>query len=124
NLKNGSTAIGTQLQQWSLAAGLASAQLSVLASGSYWKIVAGKDSSKCFDAGAGTNGTVVTLQTCNGSAQQQWAFKTDGGYGSAYIQNVGSGRCLDSMGKTQGLSIDVSDCVQGSWQEFWILGGT
>ncbi len=124
NLTNSSTAAGTQLQQWPLSANLDSSQFSILLSGIYWKFVAKKDATKCLDAGAGTNGTVVTLQTCNGSPRQQWAFNTDGGYGSAFIQNVGSGRCLDATGKTQGLAMDVYDCGKGSWQEFWILAGT
>ena len=112
-LANSSTSAGTQLQQWPLSANLASSQFSVLLSGLNWKIVAKNDSTKCLDAGAGTNGTVVTLQTCNGSAQQQWAFHTDGGYGSAYVQNVGSGRCLNATGKTQGLVMDVERLREG-----------
>jgi Ricin-type beta-trefoil lectin domain-like len=123
DVTGGVTTDGAKLQQWAQSAALDSSKFSVLASGSYWKIVMKANANECLDAGAGTNGTIVTTKTCNGSTAQQWSFSMDGGYGSAFIKNVASGRCLDSMGAAQGTGVDVYDCAgsSGSWQEFRIV---
>jgi len=115
---------GTKIDQWPQSANLASSQFNVLASGSYWTIVSAIDNTRCIDAGTGQIGSIPTIQKCNGASSQQWIFQINGsGYGSAFIQNVASGNCLESSSDTvQGSAIDISDCVRHSWREFWILG--
>jgi hypothetical protein len=110
---------GARVQQWPR--NYSTSQFYVLASGANWTIVPGNDKTKCLDAGAGYEGAGVTVQNCNGSASQQWAVNTNGGYGSAYFHNIGSGRCLNTTGTTQGATISVSSCQRVSWQEFRIL---
>ena len=119
NLSNGSTAAGTVINQWPRSANLASSQFSVLQSGSYWNVVPILDTGKCM-TGGGADGAKVTLQACNGAANQQWAFKTDGGYGTAFMQNQSNGLCLQSNDKLQGTAMVVSDCALHSWREFQI----
>jgi hypothetical protein len=123
NLAYGSTRVGTRLNQWPKSANASSSQFSVLASGSHWTIVPVNDATKCV-AGAGSNGTPVTLQTCDGSTAQQWAFNTaTSGYGTALVQNLASGRCLYSSDQLQGTTVVVNDCSVHSWMEFQISAG-
>src|SRR5262245_21255221 len=74
---------------------------------------------KCLDAfGKGTaNGTVVTVWTCNGGANQQWNINTDG-----TITGVQSKRCLDvdAMGTTNGTKVQLWDCNGGSNQKWTV----
>lgn len=115
---------GTRLQQWDSSANLTSSQFNVLANGANWAIAPARDNTKCLDAGDGYDGAVVTIQTCNGSSSQQWTVNTNGGYGTAYFQNIGSGRCLTAAGTGQGAAIAVNTCQRVSWQEFRILAVT
>jgi len=124
DVTGGSTYPGTRVQQWARSANLTSSQFFVRSSGANWTIVPVRDGTKCLDAGAGYDGAVVAIQTCNGSASQQWVVNTNGGYGTAYLQNVGSGRCLNATSPSQGAAIAVNSCQRVSWQEFRILAVT
>jgi len=76
-----------------------------------WYTVVANSSGKCVDAAAaGTaNGTAVQQYSCNGSAAQQWQFKTaaDAGYVSVVDNNTGNpawdvtGPSADSAAKIQ-----------------------
>ena len=114
---------GTRVDQWPLSAN---------GDGSYFKVLAGAsgtwtfrpawDTSKCVDSGAGAEGSAPTIQVCNGGTTQQFTVTPNGGYGTVYIQNVSSGRCMDT-GSSAGSSANLSTCDHVSWQEYRVLGG-
>ncbi|MDH6141677.1 hypothetical protein P3T35_003698 [Kitasatospora sp. GP30] len=65
----------------------------------------------CLDAGsAGTDGSTVQLAPCSGAATQQWLLSPDG-----YLQNPGSGKCLDDPRST---------AVPGTPLDLWTCNGT
>ncbi|MFF0117569.1 ricin-type beta-trefoil lectin domain protein [Streptomyces prasinus] len=74
-------------------------------------------SEKCLSAGRGTDGTRLTLQSCNGSAGQRWAFRSDGTIRAR-------GRCMGVAWGTQrnGTVIQVSDCSGNPAQQFHVNG--
>ena len=114
---------GTRVDQWPLSAN---------GNGSYFKVLAGAsgtwtfrpawDTSKCVDAGGGRRGQHPDHPGCNGGTSQQFTVTPNGGYGTVYIQNVSSGRCMNT-GSTAGSSATLATCAHASWQEFRVLGG-
>ncbi|MET9617850.1 RICIN domain-containing protein [Kitasatospora indigofera] len=75
---------------------------------------------KCLDAsGGGTGpGTPVALWDCNGQANQQWTFASDG-----TVRGVQSGLCLDVTGGAtgNGTPMELSTCIGGT-NEQWKRG--
>jgi glucosylceramidase len=71
---------------------------------------------KCVDVpGASTtNGTVVQLYTCNGTAAQTWTVGTDGS-----IKALGN-KCLDVVnnGTADGTAVQIWDCSGGAAQKW------
>jgi chitosanase len=76
---------------------------------------------KCVEvAGAATaNGTAIQMNTCNGSAAQQWSLS-----GGALV-NAGSGKCLDvtSASVANGAKIQLYDCNSTGAQKWTAAGG-
>jgi len=76
---------------------------------------------KCVEAaGAATaNGTAVQMNTCNGSAAQQWSLS-----GGALV-NAGSGKCLDvtSASVANGAKIQLYDCNSTGAQKWTAASG-
>ena len=116
---------GTRLEQWPMSQNGDGSYFKVLAGPSgTWTFRPGWDTSKCVDAGNGTDGTVPTIQSCNGSTKQQFTVTPNGGFGTVYIGNVGSGLCLMSSDPTNaGTPTQLSSCSHVSWQEYRVLGG-
>ncbi|GGX86948.1 hypothetical protein GCM10010358_46250 [Streptomyces minutiscleroticus] len=76
-----------------------------------------KASGKCLSAGRGTDGTQLTLRTCNGSAEQHWDFRSDGTIRS-------KGLCMDVAwaSKEDGTVIQVAWCSGNPAQQFHLNG--
>jgi hypothetical protein len=124
DIAGASSTAGTKLDQWPMSANGNGSWFKVLAgpSGS-WTFRPAWDTSKCVDAGVGTSGTVPTIQSCNGSTKQQFTVTPNGGYGTLYITNVGTGLCLMSADPTNaGTPTQLSTCSHVSWQEYRVLG--
>ena len=119
----GSTAAGTQYEQWSPNNG--PNQKFTLVSrtnGAAPKVGSGAVASgiagKCLDLNGGstTDGTAVQLYDCNGTAAQDWTLNSNG-----TLQN--SGKCLDATanGTGDGTLLDLWDCNGGAnqaWQPY------
>jgi chitosanase len=76
---------------------------------------------KCVEVagGATANGTAVQMNTCSGSAAQQWSLS-----GGALV-NAGSGKCLDvtSASVANGAKIQLYDCNSTGAQKWTFSGG-
>jgi type 1 glutamine amidotransferase len=109
DVRNGSTADGTQVQIWSCS-GAASQQWTV--SGSTLRAL-----GKCLDvSGASTaNGAKVQLWSCNGGANQNWQANPDGS-----LRGVQSGKCLDVSGNSSsdGAVVHLWSCHGGANQKW------
>jgi hypothetical protein len=79
---------------------------------------------KCLDVGGQVNGSVVQQYTCNGTVNQQWAFRATG---SGYFQLVvaSSGRCMEVANASQSEQafVQIEDCNSGYNQQ-WIKGAS
>jgi len=119
---NGSTAVGTCIQQYSSYDGIPQ-KLTLVADGSNWRIAMTSDPSKCVDlAGGGTaNGTKLQIQSCTaGKTSQQYTITPDAPTGAFIFKNVASGRCLDQPGSNTaaGVQLDIWDCNGGNNQKW------
>jgi hypothetical protein len=113
---------GTPLDQWPESSNGGGSRLQIFSAASgNWTIRPAWDTNKCVDAGAGANGSVPTIQSCNGGTRQQFSITGNGGYGTVYIKNVASNRCLGSAANSSGAATGLYDCVQNSWQEYRVL---
>ncbi|MGI3782514.1 MAG: choice-of-anchor D domain-containing protein [Janthinobacterium lividum] len=78
-------------------------------------------SGKCVDvrSGATTDGTPVQLNTCNGTAAQQWRLERDG-----TIRALG--KCLDTVGggTTKGTKVQITTCNGAPTQSWTPRTGT
>ncbi|MFD0820241.1 ricin-type beta-trefoil lectin domain protein [Micromonospora zhanjiangensis] len=75
-----------------------------------------KQSGKCLDAGAGVDGTHLTLRTCSsGSASQRWDIRGDG-----TIRSVLTGLCMDvAWGNTAtGTLVQTANCSGNPAQQW------
>jgi len=125
---NGSTAIGTCVQQYTSWDGVPQ-KMTLVADGGNWRIAMTTDMSKCIDlAGGGTaNGTKLQIQSCTaGKASQQYTITPDAPTGAFIFKNVASGRCLDQPGfnTAAGVQMDIWDCNGGSNQKWNIQAYT
>src|SRR5206468_430357 len=72
---------------------------------------------KCLDApgGATANGTIVEIWTCNGGANQQFSYQSDG-----TIRGSQSGKCVtvQGAGTTNGSKLILYTCNSGG-NEHW-----
>jgi predicted alpha-1,6-mannanase (GH76 family) len=119
----GSTAAGTQYEQWSPSnnpnqkftlVSRANGAAPKVGSGAVTSGIAGK----CLDlnGGSASDGTAVQLYTCNRTAAQGWTLNPNG-----TLQN--SGKCLDATanGTGNGTLLDLWDCNGGAnqaWQPY------
>lgn len=73
-------------------------------------------SGKCLEVGGGakTNGSIVQIYTCNGTAGQKWQISGDA------LVNVNSGKCLDvkSAGTANGTGVQIWTCNQSAAQKW------
>jgi ricin-type beta-trefoil lectin protein/alginate lyase len=120
DVKDGQTADGAALQQWSCSGGPNQSFRLDDAGGGHVKIVHAS-SSKCVDvAAAGTaNNTKVQLYRCNGTAAQTWVTEDRGG-GYVQLRNPHSNRCLDVVGASNddGAGVQIYDC-NGTSAQSW-----
>ena len=112
---------GTAVQQYATFDG-ESQKLSILASGSNWKLAMKANSNKCITprANGTANGTQLEIQDCVGTGAQAWTVTPDVQTGSFIFRNVASGRCLDVAGGSPAdwARMDLWDCQAGSNQKF------
>ncbi|MET8172258.1 RICIN domain-containing protein [Streptomyces clavifer] len=71
----------------------------------------GRQSGKCLSGGSA--GTPLTIRACQGSADQQWEFRSDGTVRSL-------GLCMDLVGasKGNGTAVRVASCTGAAAQQF------
>jgi len=69
----------------------------------------------CVDAGSAspTNGASLTLENCNGSAQQNWTYTND-----HTIQLTGTNQCLTAVSAT---TLQVDACTAGNNQQIFSI---
>jgi hypothetical protein len=76
---------------------------------------------KCADVPAANsaNGTGVEMWDCNGGANQEWIFETDGTVRPAFNTN----KCLDipAGNTTDGTRLEIWDCYAGDANQQWTL---
>jgi hypothetical protein len=101
---------------------LASSVFAVVASGSNWKLSPLSDTTKCLDAGAGTNGSPVVLNACTTAMSQTFAIAADSQTGAFILKSAATGRCVQTRGAatTMGTVIEVDDCTGTSTQKLAI----
>jgi hypothetical protein len=102
---------------------LDSSQFLITAHNSSWLIQMKTDPTKCVDAAAGTNSSVVHLNSCSGAASQSWNITADAQTGSFFLKTSSTGRCLhvDTGSTTAGAGMEVYDCSSSSmFQRFLI----
>ncbi|MER6103802.1 RICIN domain-containing protein [Streptomyces sp. NPDC001832] len=71
------------------------------------------NSGKCLSGSAGSDGTPLKLWTCNGNANQQWTFASDGTIRT-------KGLCMDAAwgGTADGTILQIADCSGNPAQQF------
>ncbi len=111
---NGSTAIGTMVQQYASWDGVPQ-KFTLVPDGSNWRIAMTTDLSKCIDLqNNGTaNSTRLVVNSCApGDSSQQWTITPDAPTGAFVLRNVLAGRCLDEPNGTtaSGLALQIYDC--------------
>jgi hypothetical protein len=100
------------IQQWNASADLATSVFVMAPSGSSWTISPMNSPAKCLDAGAGTNGTGLTLTACSGKAQQIWSISPDVQTGNFFVKVNSTNRCMNVRGgsTSPGSVMEVDDC--------------
>jgi hypothetical protein len=113
DVRNGSSADGTQVQLSTCNAAAAQQQWTVNADGTLRAL------GKCLDVNGGSSadGTKVQLWTCHGGGPQQWAAQSDGS-----VRNAASSKCLDVSGNSSadGTVVHLWSCNGGANQK-WTL---
>ncbi|MCA2213387.1 ricin-type beta-trefoil lectin domain protein [Jidongwangia harbinensis] len=76
-----------------------------------------KMSGKCLDAGAGVDGTKLTMQSCSNASSQRWDVRDDG-----TIRSILTGLCMDvAMADTaQGTPVQTANCSGNPAQQWSI----
>jgi hypothetical protein len=112
------------LADYAQSAMLDSSQFLLTAHGSNWLIQMKTDRTKCADAGAANNGSVVHINSCNGAASQDWSFvpqpQRDG---AMLVETAASGRCLHvkNGSSTAQTAMEVYDCnATSSFERFTV----
>lgn len=79
----------------------------------------GANAGLCLTAGGTTDGSPVTVETCNGSAQQVWNFTASAG-GATVSTNNGT-MCLDVTGgvNSDGTLTQVWTCTTNDVNQNW-----
>ena len=123
---NGSTAIGTAVEQYTSWDGVPQ-KFTLVADGSNWRIAMTTDLTRCIDlVGGGTtpgNGTRLQVNACSaGKTTQQFAITVDPPTGAFVFKNVAAGRCLEEPGSNTaaGVQLDIWDCTGGTNQKWSI----
>jgi len=129
NITGGSMVLDSSsspIQQWNASAGLVTSIFSMAPSGSNWTISPLSAPTKCLDAGAGTNGTGLVLNTCNGSAQQAFAINPDVSTGNFFVKVASTGRCMNVRGgsASAGSAMEVDDCSTTSPSQKFAIQAT
>ncbi|HET9658592.1 MAG TPA: ricin-type beta-trefoil lectin domain protein [Kineosporiaceae bacterium] len=76
----------------------------------------GAGSRRCLRAASSTDGTAVTIYSCDGSAGERWTLTPSGAL------TVYGNRCLGvPAGATKGATVRISACTGGAGQQ-WTLG--
>jgi hypothetical protein len=126
DVANGSTSNGTRVQQFATLNDDAQ-KVTIMASGSNWKIAMKANTNKCFGPiGNGTaNSTGIEVQDCNGGNNQAWSITADANTGAFMLKNVASNRCLDvPMGSgADGVGLQIYDCFGSTAQKFKLSSG-
>jgi hypothetical protein len=114
------------IQQWNASAGLVTSIFNMAPSGSNWTLSPLSAPTKCLDAGAGTNGTGLVLNTCNGSAQQAFAINPDVSTGNFFIKVASTSRCMSVRGgsASAGSAMEVDDCSTTSASQKFAIQAT
>jgi hypothetical protein len=104
------------IQQWNKSSNLSTSSFMMTANGSSWTISPVSMSGKCLDAGAGTNGTGVVVNSCTGAASQNWNITALPQNGAFNVATAVTGRCLNVRGgnTAAGAVMEVYDCTS-SW---------
>jgi len=114
-------AASSPVLQQPMSSNYSTSQFILTANGSNWSIGLASSPGKCLDTGAGTTGSSITVQYCNGSTSQQWTIVPQGNtYGAFIITNVKAGMALtltnpgsSTLQKNAGVPFDVE--VYGKW---------
>ncbi len=104
------------IQQWDASAGLVTSVFTMNPTGGNWTISPIGRSTMCLDAGAGTNSTGITLNSCTGASSQAWTITPDVPTGNFFVKASSTGRCINVRnGSTaHGTVMEVYDC-NTSW---------
>jgi len=86
------------------------------ARGSSWTLSPVGSPTKCLDAGAGGNGTGIAVNSCNGSASQNWNIGAVPQSGAFTIAAALTGRCMHARNASSspGTVMEVYDCLAGN----------
>ncbi len=118
--EGGSTADGTQIQEWSCnGSGAQAFRLDDAGGGAFY--VVNVQANKCVDVQArgSANGTKIQLWDCNQTPAQTFVMQ-DAGSGSVYVVNTNSNKCLDvaNDGAADGTLVQLYECNQTSAQKW------
>jgi hypothetical protein len=80
----------------------------------------GPATGNCLDSGAGSAGTVVTIQTCTGVAAQVWTYLPEGAPGAPAEVTI-NGLCMANVSG----SIQLAACTKANAMQSWqvLFGG-
>ena len=95
-----------------------------MAHGANWIIKMKTDTTKCVDANAAANGSVVHLNACNGASSQDWTFTPQPTKDGAFLsQTAASGRCLHvkNGSGSVGAGMEVYDCNATSTAQRFVV---
>ncbi len=73
---------------------------------------------QCLDSGAGTAGTVVTIQSCTGTAEQLWTYLPEGAPGVPDELTI-NGLCLGLASGTVALATCDRSTATQSWRQLY-----
>ena len=104
------------IQQWNASAGLTTSVFMMAPSGSSWTISPMNNAAQCLDAGAGTAGNGLVLNSCNGSASQNWNITANAMNGSFNVATASTGLCMNVRGGSTaaGAVMEVNTCTSGA----------
>ncbi|MEV6897844.1 ricin-type beta-trefoil lectin domain protein [Amycolatopsis sp. NPDC051372] len=105
--QNASTAAGTRVLAVGCSGG-ATQEWQVFADGRIFNLASGR----CLAASGSTNGSAVTIQDCNGQAQQIWGFTNRNAMADQLLNGVGS--CLNVTNRVtaDGAATAAAGCIQ------------
>jgi hypothetical protein len=113
---------GTPLIQWRFAGGNKFHISDSGAGNGSYRISSWESPTKCLDnpGGQTANGTHLQFWDCfSNDVWQQWMISVDASTGSAFLKNVGSGKCLDDSNWVAAGSVPVIYDCTGSVTQKW-----